>query len=105
LAHAPGSQRILDQLELQREELAAASGRDAAKAAPQSIAVNGFTRNAPHYSHDLPRPGGSFTPALQLISGDVLRSTTLLTNELNEGALPQVLRIGGAWHVRWAFVA
>jgi len=38
------SQRILDQLELQLEELAAAQGEEAAKATPQSVEVNSFNR-------------------------------------------------------------
>src|SRR5271165_6051429 len=38
------SQRLLDQLELELEELAAAAGEDAAKAAVVSIPVQGFMR-------------------------------------------------------------
>ena len=38
------SQRLLDQLELQLEELAAAAGEDAAKAEAASVQVQGFTR-------------------------------------------------------------
>jgi transposase len=40
------SQRLLDQLELQLEELAAAAGEDAAKAAAASIPVQGFMRRS-----------------------------------------------------------
>jgi transposase len=52
------SQRILDQLELQLEELAAAAGEDFAKAAPQSVEVKGFTRSKAtrrNIPADLPR--------------------------------------------------
>src|SRR3954447_7371419 len=38
------SQRLLDQLELQLEELAAATGEDAAKAETAGVQVQGFTR-------------------------------------------------------------
>jgi transposase len=38
------SQRLLDQLELQLEELAAAAGEDEAKAEPARVQVQGFTR-------------------------------------------------------------
>jgi len=38
------SQRLIDQLELQLEELAAAAGEDEAKAETDSIPVQGFTR-------------------------------------------------------------
>src|SRR5512144_1701817 len=40
------SQRLLDQLELQLEELAAAAGEDAAKAAAANIPVHGFMRRS-----------------------------------------------------------
>src|SRR6202043_1673233 len=39
------SQRLIDQLELQLEELAAAAGEDEAKAETASIPVQGFTRH------------------------------------------------------------
>jgi len=39
------SQRLLDQLELQLEELAAAQGEEAAKAVPQTVEVKGFIRS------------------------------------------------------------
>src|ERR1700687_355357 len=38
------SQRLIDQMELQLEELAAAAGEDAAKAESAGIRVEGFTR-------------------------------------------------------------
>src|SRR3954471_24468 len=38
------SQRLLDQLELQLEELAAATGEDAAKSETAPVQVQGFTR-------------------------------------------------------------
>src|SRR5438093_2100413 len=38
------SQRLIDQLELQLEELAAAAGEDAATAATRRVQVQGFTR-------------------------------------------------------------
>jgi transposase len=38
------SQRLIDQLELQLEELAAAAGEDEAKAAAARVQVQGFTR-------------------------------------------------------------
>jgi transposase len=44
--HSERSQRLLDQLELQLEELAAAAGEDAAKAAAASIPVQGFMRRS-----------------------------------------------------------
>jgi hypothetical protein len=40
------SQRLLDQMELQLEELAAAAGEDPAKAESADIRVQGFTRQA-----------------------------------------------------------
>jgi transposase len=52
------SQRLLDQMELQLEELAAAAGEDEVKAARASIAVQGFSRrNATrrNFPADLPR--------------------------------------------------
>src|SRR5215212_7263646 len=41
------SQRLLDQLELQLEELAAAAGEDEAKAAAAGVQVQSFTRRKP----------------------------------------------------------
>jgi hypothetical protein len=41
---AERSQRLIDQMELQLEELAAGLGEDAAKAEAASITVHGFTR-------------------------------------------------------------
>src|ERR1700732_2978811 len=41
---AERSQRLLDQLELQLEELAAAAGEDEAKAEASGVQVQGFTR-------------------------------------------------------------
>ena len=38
------SQRLIDQLELQLEELTAAAGEDATKAEPTRVEVQGFTR-------------------------------------------------------------
>jgi hypothetical protein len=52
------SQRILDQLELQLEELAAAQGEDAAKATTQTVEVKSFTRRKAtrrEIPDDLPR--------------------------------------------------
>jgi transposase len=52
------SQRLIDQLELQLEELAAAHGDDAAKSEAAGIAVQGFTRRKAtrrNFPDDLPR--------------------------------------------------
>ena len=52
------SQRLLDQLELQLEELAAAAGEDEAKAETKSVEVRGFTRRQAtrrNFPPDLPR--------------------------------------------------
>ena len=52
------SQRLIDQLELQLEELAAAAGEDEAKAEPARIPVQGFTRRPAtrrNFPADLPR--------------------------------------------------
>ena len=52
------SQRILDQLELQLEELAAAAGEDATKVETASVHVKGFTRRKAtrrNFPADLPR--------------------------------------------------
>jgi transposase len=52
------SQRLLDQLELQLEELAAAAGEDEAKAETKSVEVRGFTRRQAtrrNFPADLPR--------------------------------------------------
>ena len=47
------SQRLIDQLELQLEELSAAAGEDAAKAEAARVHVQGFTRR--NFPADLPR--------------------------------------------------
>ena len=52
------SQRLLDQMELQLEELAAAAGEDAAKAETARVQVQGFTRakaTRRNFPEDLPR--------------------------------------------------
>jgi transposase len=52
------SQRLIDQLELQLEELAAAAGEDEAKAAAARVQVQGFTRRQAtrrNFPADLPR--------------------------------------------------
>jgi transposase len=52
------SQRLIDQLELQLEELAAAHGEDAAKSEAAGVAVQGFTRRKAtrrNFPDDLPR--------------------------------------------------
>jgi transposase len=52
------SQRLIDQLELQLEELVAATAEDATKTEPARIQVQGFTRHAPtrrNFPADLPR--------------------------------------------------
>jgi transposase len=52
------SQRLIDQLELQLEELVAAAGEDEAKAETKSVAVRGFTRRSAtrrNFPADLPR--------------------------------------------------
>jgi len=52
------SRRLLDQLELQLEELAAAAGEDEAKAETKSVDVRGFTRRPStrrNFPADLPR--------------------------------------------------
>src|SRR5438046_1690507 len=52
------SQRLIDQLELQLEELAASAGEDAAKAGPARVHVQGFTRRQAtrrNFPADLPR--------------------------------------------------
>jgi len=52
------SQRLIDQLELQLEELAAAAGEDDAKAEERRVAVQGFTRRQAtrrNFPADLPR--------------------------------------------------
>jgi transposase len=52
------SQRLIDQLELQLEELAAAAGEDEAKAAAARVQVQGFTRRQAtrrNFPDDLPR--------------------------------------------------
>ena len=52
------SQRLIDQLELQLEELAAAAGEDEAKAEAARVQVRGFTRRAAtrrNFPADLPR--------------------------------------------------
>jgi len=52
------SRRLLDQLELQLEELAAAAGEDEAKAETKSVEVRGFTRREAtrrNFPADLPR--------------------------------------------------
>src|SRR6202011_4498832 len=41
------SQRLLDQLELQLEELTAAAGEEAARAAAEGVQVQGFSRSKP----------------------------------------------------------
>src|SRR5579864_7905571 len=57
------SQRLLDQMELQLEELVAAAGEDEAKAEATRIKVQGFTRRAPTRRNFLPicHAGASFT--------------------------------------------
>src|SRR6201993_3419397 len=52
------SQRLIDQLELQLEELAAAAGEDATKAEAARVQVQGFTRRQAmrrNFTVDLPR--------------------------------------------------
>ena len=52
------SQRLIDQLELQLEELAAAAGEDEAKAEAPRVQVQGFTRRSGtrrNFPADLPR--------------------------------------------------
>src|SRR5436305_2163915 len=52
------SQRLIDQLELQLEELAAAVGEDETKAAAARVSVQGFTRRQAtrrNFPADLPR--------------------------------------------------
>ncbi|HLZ05228.1 MAG TPA: IS66 family transposase [Bradyrhizobium sp.] len=52
------SQRLIDQLELQLEELVAAAGEDEAKAETKSVEVRGFTRRSAtrrNFPADLPR--------------------------------------------------
>src|SRR5207249_5331946 len=52
------SQRLIDQLELQLEELAAAVGEDESKAAAARVSVQGFTRRQAtrrNFPADLPR--------------------------------------------------
>lgn len=52
------SQRLIDQLELQLEELAAAAGEDESKAEATRVQVQGFTRRAAtrrNFPADLPR--------------------------------------------------
>ena len=52
------SQRLIDQMELQLEELAAAAGEDEAKAAPTRVQVQGFMRRKAtrrNFPADLPR--------------------------------------------------
>src|SRR6185503_9505716 len=56
--HSEKSQRLIDQLELQLEELAAAEGEDEAKAETARIEVQGFTRRQAKrrsFPADLPR--------------------------------------------------
>jgi hypothetical protein len=57
------SQRLIDQLELQLEELAAAAGADEAKAETASIPVQGFTRHKTRAISPITcRAGASFIP-------------------------------------------
>src|SRR5438046_10504397 len=52
------SQRLIDQMELQLEELAAAAGEDEAKAETAHVQVQGFTRRAAtrrNFPAELPR--------------------------------------------------
>jgi transposase len=52
------TERLIDQMELELEELAAAAGEDDAKAAPAPVAVEGFTRRQAtrrNFPADLPR--------------------------------------------------
>jgi hypothetical protein len=58
------SQRLIDQLELQLEELAAAAGEDETKAAAATVQVQGFTQRPTTRRNFLPscRAGASFTP-------------------------------------------
>ena len=49
------SQRLIEQMELELEELAAAAGEDEAKTAPASVAVEGFTRLEAHRHRMLAR--------------------------------------------------
>ena len=56
--HSERSQRLLDQLELQLEELTAAVGEDETKAEPARVEVHGFTRRHAarrNFPADLPR--------------------------------------------------
>jgi len=58
------SQRLIEQMELQLEELAAAAGEDEAKAEATRVEVPGFTRRAAtrrNFPADLPRAGASFS--------------------------------------------
>ena len=67
------SQRLLDQMELQLEELAAAVGEDDAKAETASVQVQGFTRRQAtrrNFPADLPRrrivhPAPTVVPVLR----------------------------------------
>src|SRR5437763_10903526 len=59
------SQRLIDQLELQLEELAAAAAEDETKAAAARVHVQSFTRRPAtrrKFPADLPRADGSFIP-------------------------------------------
>ena len=56
--HSEKSQRLIDQLELQLEELAAASAEDETKAEADRVEVRGFTRRTTtrrNFPADLPR--------------------------------------------------
>jgi hypothetical protein len=59
------SQRLIDQLELQLEELAAAAGEDETEAQTARVHVQSFTRSAPtrrNFPADFCRAGVSFIP-------------------------------------------
>jgi transposase len=67
------SQRLIDQMELQLEELAAAAGEDDAKREAARVQVQGFTRRQAtrrNFPADLPRrrdcsPGADLMPVLR----------------------------------------
>ena len=69
------SQRLIDQLELQLEELAAAAGEDETKAETARVQVRGFTRRQAtrrNFSADLPRrrivhPAPTFQVSLEIL--------------------------------------
>ena len=81
------SQRLLDQLELQLEELVAAAGEDEAKAGAKRIEVKGFTRQPAtrrNFPADLPRrrivhPAPTSCPCCQ-------REQALQERRLNNGS-------------------